>query len=113
MFEADSNRDGFLQQYPGVLVLTAAVETPQHQEKIDDIGFGAGPACLQFDVMQFELAQLKLQFGQIRGLASQKLFVGQALQLFLFGVQVQILVDALHDGGFKDGDLVNFVQKIV
>jgi len=73
-----------------VLVLTAAVETPQHQEKIDDIGFGAGPACLQFDVIQFELAQLKLQFGQIRGLSGQELFVGQALQLFLFGMQVQI-----------------------
>src|ERR1700751_1997163 len=79
MFEPECERDGPLQQKPGVLVLTAAVETPQHQKKIDDIGFGAGPAYLQFDVIQFELAQLKLQFGQIRGLPSQELFVGQAL----------------------------------
>ena len=70
-------------------------------------------ACLQFDVIQFELAQLKLQFGQIRGPASQELCVGQALQLFLFSMQVEILVDALHDGGLKAGDLVNFVEKIV
>jgi hypothetical protein len=28
-------------------------------------------------------------------------------------VQVEILVDALHDGGLQAGDLVNFVQKIV
>jgi hypothetical protein len=27
--------------------------------------------------------------------------------------KVQILVDALHNGGLKAGDLVNFVQKIV
>jgi hypothetical protein len=48
-----------------------------------------------------------------KGLARQKLCVGQAQQLFLFGVQVQILIDAFHDGGLQAGDLVNFVQKIV
>ena len=84
-----------------------------HQEKIDNIGFGAGPAYLQFDLFELELAQLKLQFGQITGLAGKELCVDQAQQLFLFGVQVQILVDALHNGGLKAGDLVNFVQKIV
>src|SRR5271167_3249824 len=113
MIEPEFERDGLLLQQPGVLIFAAADQTPQHQEKIDEIGFGARSACLQIDVIQFKRAQLKLQFGQIRGLSSQKLCVGQALQLFLFGVQVQILVDALHDGGFKDGDLVNFVQKIV
>ena len=49
-----------------------------HQEKIDDIGIGAGPACLQFDFIDFELAQLKLQFGQIKGLAGEKLCVSEA-----------------------------------
>jgi hypothetical protein len=43
------------------------------------------------------IAQLELQFGQIRGLARQELFVDEAQQLFLFGVQVWILVDALHE----------------
>ena len=47
-------------------VFAAAVETAQHQEKIDDIGIGVWEAYLQFDVIDFELAQLKLQFGQIR-----------------------------------------------
>jgi len=28
-------------------------------------------------------------------------------------MQVEIFVDALHDRGFQEGDLVNFVQKIV
>jgi hypothetical protein len=28
-------------------------------------------------------------------------------------VQVQIFIDALHNGGLQAGDLVNFVQKIV
>jgi hypothetical protein len=56
---------------------------------------------------------LELQFGQIRGLPRQELFVDQARQLFLFGVQVQILVDALHNRGLKTGGLVNFIQKIV
>ena len=32
---------------------------------------------------------------------------------FSFGVQVEILVDALHDGGLEACDLANFVQKIV
>jgi len=96
-----------------VLVFAAAAPTAQHQEKVDDIGFGAGPARLQLDVIDFELAQLQLQFGQIRGLAGQELCIGQAQQLFLFGVQVEIFVDALHDGGLKADDLVNFVQKIV
>src|SRR5258708_5341061 len=76
MIEPKSERDGLLQQQAGVLVFAAAVETAQHQEKIDDIGIGAGPACLQFDVIDFELAQLKLQFGQIRGLAGEELCVG-------------------------------------
>ena len=68
MYEPESERDRLLQQQPGVLVLAAAVQTAQHQEKIDDIGIGARAACLQFDVIDFELAQLKLQFGQIRSL---------------------------------------------
>ena len=72
-----------------------------------------GRPVLQFDVIQFKLAQLQLQFGQIRGLAGQELCVGQAQQLFLFGVQVEILVNALHNGGLQAGDLVNFVEKIV
>ena len=70
-----------------MLIFAAAVQTAQHQKKIDDIGFGAGPACLQFDVIDFEFAQLKLQFGQIRGLARQELCVGKTQQLFLFGMQ--------------------------
>ena len=28
-------------------------------------------------------------------------------------MQVEILVDALHDRGFQKGDLVDFVQKFV
>jgi hypothetical protein len=48
MFEPESERDRLFQQQPGVLVFAAAVETAQHQKKIDDIGIGAGPACLQF-----------------------------------------------------------------
>ena len=53
-----------LLQQPGVLIFAAADQTPQHQEKIDDIGFGAGSAYLQIDVIQFKLAQLNLQFRQ-------------------------------------------------
>src|SRR5207342_2932993 len=37
MFEPESERDRLFQQQPGVLVFAAAVETAQHQEKIDDI----------------------------------------------------------------------------
>ena len=96
-----------------MLVFAAATPTAQHQEKIDDIAFCAGPTCLQSDVIDFELAQLDLQFGQIRSLARQELFVDESKQLFLFGVQVQIFIDALHNGGLHARDLVNFVQKIV
>jgi hypothetical protein len=96
-----------------VLVFAAAVETAQHQEKIDNIGVGAGSAYLQLDVIDFELAQLKLQFGQIGGLTGQELCVGQAQHLFLFRVPVEIFVDSLYDRGFEKGDEVNFVQKIV
>jgi hypothetical protein len=71
MFEPEPERNRLLQQQPGVLVFAAAVETAQHQEKIDNIGIGAGPAYFQFDVIQFELPQLQLQLGQIRSLASQ------------------------------------------
>src|ERR1700730_16064898 len=60
MFEPESERDRLLQQQTGVLVFAATVETAQHQEKIDDIGIGAGPACLQCDFIDFELPQLKL-----------------------------------------------------
>jgi hypothetical protein len=63
MLEPEPEGDGLLQQQPGVLVFAATVETAQHQKKIDEIGIGAGPACLQFDAIDFELAQLKLQFG--------------------------------------------------
>jgi hypothetical protein len=42
MFEPEPERDRLLQQQPGVLVFAAAVETAQHQEKIDNIGIGAG-----------------------------------------------------------------------
>jgi hypothetical protein len=45
-----------------------------------------GPACFQFDVIDFEFAQLKLQFGQI----GQELCVGHAQKLSLFGAQVKI-----------------------
>src|SRR5271170_4097986 len=76
MFEPESERDRLFQQQPGVLVFAAAVKTAQHQEKIDDIGIGAGPACLQLNLIDLELAQLKLQFWQIKGLAGQKLCVG-------------------------------------
>src|SRR6202040_1561967 len=76
MFEPKSERNRLLQQQTGVLVFAATVETAQHQEKIDDIGIGAGPACLQCDFIDFELAQLKLQFGQIKGLAGQELCGG-------------------------------------
>ena len=76
MLEPEFERNGLLQQQAGVLVFAAAVQTAQHQEKVDDICFGAGPAYLQFDVIDFELAQLKLQFGQIRSLARQELCVG-------------------------------------
>ena len=113
MFEPESERDGLLQQQAGVLVFAATDETAQHQENIDDIGFGARPAYLQFDLIEFELTQLKLQLGQIRRLARQELCVDKAQQLFLFRVQVQILVDPLHDGGLKAGELVYFAQKIV
>jgi hypothetical protein len=113
MIEPELERHGLLQEQPTVLIFAAADQTPQHQEKIDDIGFGAGSAYLQIDVIQFKLAQLQLQFGQIRGLAGQELCIDQALQLFLFGVQIQILVDALHDRGLQASDLVNFVEKIV
>ena len=37
------------------------------QEKIDDTGIGAGRAGLQLDLIDLELAQLQLQFGQIKG----------------------------------------------
>ena len=60
-----------------------------------------------------KLAQLDLQSGQIRSLARQELFVDESKQLFLFGVQVQIFIDALHNGGLHARDLVNLVQKIV
>jgi len=30
-----------------------------------------------------------------------------------FGVQIQILVDAIHDRGLQASNLVNFVKKIV
>src|SRR6201995_1231723 len=113
MLEQEFERDRLLEQQPGVLVFAAAVKTAQHQEKIDEISFGAGPAYLQIDVIDFECAQLKLQFGQIRGLGRQELCVEQAQQLFLFGVQVQILLDALHDGGLQADDLVYFIEKIV
>ncbi len=76
MFEPESERDRLFQQQPGVPVFAAAVKTAQHQEKIDDIGIGAGPACLQLDLIDLELAQLQLQFGQIEGLAGQELCVG-------------------------------------
>ncbi len=41
----------FLQQQPSVPVFAAAVETAQHQEKIDDIGIGAGATCFPFDTV--------------------------------------------------------------
>ena len=46
MFEPESERDRLLQQRAGVLIFATAVQTAQHQKKVDDIGFGAGPACL-------------------------------------------------------------------
>src|SRR5271170_8037120 len=93
MFEPESERDRLLQQQPSMLVFAAAIETAQHQEKIDDIGIGAGPACLQLDFIDLELAQFKLQFGQIEGLAGQELCVGETQEFFPFGMQVEIFVD--------------------
>ena len=90
MLKPKFERHRLLQQQAGVLVFAATDETAQHQENIDDIGFGARPAYLQFDLIEFELTQLKLQLGQIRRLARQELCVDKAQQLFLFGVQVQI-----------------------
>jgi hypothetical protein len=84
LFECDCRLP---QQQAGVLIFAATVQTAKHQKKIDDIGFSAGPAGLQCDVIDFEFAQLKLQFGQIRGLARQELCVGKTQQLFLFGMQ--------------------------
>jgi hypothetical protein len=52
---------------------------------------------------------LKLQLGQIRSLTGQKLGISQPQQLFLFRVQVQILIDSLHNRGLQTGDLMNFV----
>ena len=95
MIEPEFEGDGLLLQQQGVLIFAAADQTPQHQEKIDDIGFGAGSAYLQIDVIQFKLAQLNLQFRQIRGLARQELCVDQAQQLFLFGVQIRIEIFGL------------------
>jgi hypothetical protein len=57
--------------------------------------------------------QLQLQFGQIRGLFLEELRVSQAQQLFLFGVKVEIFVDAFDDGGLEASDLMNLVEKIV
>ncbi len=45
-YPAPAERDGLLLQQPGVLIFAATHESPQHLEKIDDIGFGAGAACL-------------------------------------------------------------------
>jgi hypothetical protein len=95
-----------------MLVFAAAVKTAQYQEKIDDIGIGTGPARLQLDFIDFELAQLQLRFGQIRGLARNSASA-RPQQLFLFGMQVEIFVDALRNRGFQEGGFVNFVQKII
>ncbi len=113
LLEPESERQGLLEQEPRVLVLAAAIKAAQHQEHIDDVGIGAGPADLQFDLLQFALAQLQLQFRQVRRLAIQKLRIGQAQQLFLLGVEIEILVNAFDDGGLKESDLMNFVEKIV
>ncbi len=75
MFKPEFERHRLFEQQPGVLVFAAAIETAQHQENIDDIGFGTGSAYLQFDLIKLELAQLKLKFGQIRSLARQELCV--------------------------------------
>ena len=91
MLKPKSERHRFLQQQARLLIFAATAPTAQHQENIDDIGFGAGPAYLQFDLIELELTQLKLQFRQIRRLASQELCVDEAQKLFLFGVQIQIL----------------------
>src|SRR4029077_5685861 len=87
--------------------------TAQHQEKIDYKGLGARTACFQFDLIELQFLQLKLQLGQIRSLTGQKLGISQPQQLFLFGVQIQIFIDVLHNRGFQTGDLVDFVQKVV
>ena len=66
MFEPEFERDRLFQQQPSVLVFAAALKTAQHQEKIDDIGIGAGPAYFQLDLIDLELAQLELQLGRSR-----------------------------------------------
>jgi hypothetical protein len=57
---------------------------------MDDIGFGAGSAYLQIDVIPFKLAQLKLQFRQIRGLAGQELCVSCLGRRMVLGQRIKI-----------------------
>src|SRR6266581_2041646 len=57
--------------------------------------------------------QLQLQLGQIKSLTGKELGIGQAQQLFSLGVEIEILVDALHDRGLGAGDSMNFLEKIV
>jgi hypothetical protein len=46
MLKPKSERHRLLQQQARLLIFAATVEAAQHQENIDDIGFGAGPAFL-------------------------------------------------------------------
>lgn len=96
-----------------MLIFAAALKAAQHQENIDHVGLGAGTPRLQFDVVEFERAQLQRQLGQIGGLPVEEARVSQAQQLLLFCVQLQILINALDDGRLEESDLMNLVQKIV
>lgn len=77
MFQPELERDRSLQQQPGLLVFTTPGPTTQHQKKIDDVGIGTWTTYFQLDLIELELAQLQLQFGQIRSLTRQELNIGQ------------------------------------
>jgi hypothetical protein len=113
-FEPKPERDRLLQQQPGVLVFAAAVETAQHQEEVDDIGIGAGPACLQFDPIDFEIAQ-SIAAAVWADQDSGRRGTLRRLDATVFSFWH---VDRDHRrcaprSRFQEGDLVNFVQKII
>ena len=61
-------------------------------------------------VIQFKLAQLQLQFGQIRGVVGQELCVDQCSSFFFLACEsrsssVRSTMDVVR------GDLVNFVRN--
>src|SRR5262249_51815277 len=57
-------RHRLLQQQARLLIFAATAPTAQHQENIDDIGFGAGPTFLQLEVIDFELRNRSGSLGR-------------------------------------------------